>query len=82
MLAIKLHLTHLLAIELHLTHLYECVWHHYFRTRNIVTLLSLVDLCCLRVIATRQEPAPLLATHYGSGVLDMCEKLTKYFTCV
>ena len=71
MLAIKLHLTHLLAIELHLTHLYECLWHHYFRTRNIVALLSPVYLSCLRNVPTRHELSPLLTTRCGAGVLDM-----------
>ena len=42
--------------------------------RNIVTLLSLVYLCCLQVIVTRHEPSHILATHYRSGVLDMYEK--------
>ena len=37
-----------------------------FRARNILTLLSPVYLCCLRIAATFQEPSPLLATSYGS----------------
>ena len=40
--------------------------------RNIVTLLSPVYLCCLRVTVIRHEPSHLLATRYGSyGVLDL-----------
>ena len=46
--------------------IYECLWHHYFRTRNIVTLLSAVYLCCLRIVTG----SPLLANRYRSGVLD------------
>ena len=62
------------AIERRPTHLNECLWRHYFRTRNIVTLLSPVYLSCLSVVATRHEPSPLLATRGGSGVLDRYEK--------
>ena len=57
------------AIEHRPPHLYECLWRRYFRTRNIVTLLSPVYLCCLGVLATSHEPSPLLATCNGSGVL-------------
>ena len=42
-----------------------------FRARNILTLLPPVYLRCLRIVTTFQEPSPLLATSYGSGVLDM-----------
>ena len=40
-------------------HLYGCLWCHYFRTRNVITLLSPVHLCCLWVIAIHHEPSPL-----------------------
>ena len=53
------------AIEHRPPHLYECLWRHYFRTRNTVTLLSPVYLRCLRVVATRH------AIGDGSVVLDM-----------
>ena len=59
------------AIEHRPPHLYECLWRHYFRTRNTVTLLSPAYLSCLQVAAARHEPSPLLTTRYGSGVLDM-----------
>lgn len=36
-------------IESHPPHLYECLWCLYFRTRNVITLLSPVHLCCLFV---------------------------------
>ena len=39
--------TMMLAIERRPPHLYECFWRHYFRTRNIVTLLYPAYLCCL-----------------------------------
>ena len=53
--------------------LYEWWWRHYFRAGNIVTLLSPVYLIssCFWVVATRHEPSLLLATRYGSGVLDI-----------
>ena len=35
------------------------LWHHYFRTRNIVTLLSPVYLCCLWVVDQSQTVTPL-----------------------
>ena len=38
------------VIDCHLPHLYKYLWHHYFKTRNIVTLLSPVYLCCLPVV--------------------------------
>ena len=38
-------------------HLYKCLWHHYFRIRNIVTLLSPVYLC-LQTIMIHHEPSP------------------------
>ena len=53
------------------THLYECLGRYYFRMRNIVTFLWPVYLCYLWVIVTHHEPSPLLATRYGSGVLEM-----------
>ena len=34
------------AIECRPPHLYECLWRHYFRMRNIVTLLSPVCVVC------------------------------------
>ena len=43
------------TIECRPPHLYECLWCHYFRTRNIVTLPSPVYLCCLRVV-TNHHP--------------------------
>ena len=43
------------AIERRPTHLNECLWRHYFRTRNIVTLLSPVYLCSLRVVANESR---------------------------
>ena len=59
------------AMERRLPHFHECLWRHYFRTRNTVTLLSPAHLRCLRVVETRHEPSTLLATRYGSGALDM-----------
>lgn len=53
------------------THLYECLWWHYFKTRNIVTLLSPVYLRCLQVIVTHHKPSSLLTPCYRLGVLDM-----------
>ena len=52
-------------------HCFECLWRPYFRTRNNVALYSHVNLCCLRVVATRHEPSRLLTPLYGAGVLDM-----------
>ena len=49
----------------------ECLGHYCFRMNNIVTFLWPVYLCYLWVIATHHEPSPLLATRYGSGVLEM-----------
>ena len=37
------------AIECRPSHLYEYLWCHYFRMRNIVTLVSPGYFCCLRV---------------------------------
>ena len=42
------------AIERRSSHLHEHLWRYYFRTRNIAIFLSLVYLCCLRVVATPQ----------------------------
>ena len=67
----RLSVRDMLAIEHRPPHFFECLWHHYFRTRNIVTLLSPVYLSCLRNFATRHELSPLLTTHCGAGVLDM-----------
>ena len=50
-----------------------CLWHYYFRTRNIVTLVLPVDLRCFRAIETCHELSPLLVTNYGSDVLQMYE---------
>ena len=65
----------MLLIECHPPHLLvkECLWHHYFRTRNIVTLVSPVDLCYFQVTETCHEPSPLLVTNHGSNVLQMYE---------
>ena len=37
----------------------------------VLLLLSPVYLSCLRVVATRKEPSPLLTTRYGSGMLPL-----------
>ena len=52
-------------------HIYECLLCRYFRTRNIVTLLSLVYLSCLLVVITCHKLSPLLMTHNSWGVLDI-----------
>ena len=41
--------------------LIDCLQCHYFRTRNIVSFLLLVYLCCLRVVTKRHKPSHLLA---------------------
>ena len=64
-----------LAIKHRPPHLYKWLWPYHFRMRNIVTLLSPVYLSCLRVIVTCDEPSPLLTTHDGLGVLDICHVL-------
>ena len=64
------------------THLYECLWWHYFKTRNIVTLLSPVYLRYLQVIVTHHKPSSLLTPCYRSGVLDMYATLRlRRLTC-
>ena len=58
----------MLAIKHRPPHLYECLWHHYFRTRDIFTL-SPVYSSCLWVIATHHEPSPLV-----QPITDTCPK--------
>ena len=65
---------HMSAIECCPPHLFKYLWRHYFKTRNIVTLLFLVYLCYLHVITIHHEPSSLLTTRYRSGVLDIYKK--------
>ena len=67
----RLSICDILVIQHRPLHLYECLWCHYVRTRNIVSLLLPVQLCCLQVNAICHDPSPLLASCYRSGVLNM-----------
>ena len=50
-------------------HIYECLWCHYFRTMNIVTLLSPVCSSCVQVVTTCHKLSQTV-TPYDIPVTD------------